>query len=447
MKRSFSQKSLERVTVHSVTDDSVTGDKKQKVLTPKQQDIYNAIVYQDFENLNTIVSKYFYSITDNNSDTIIIRKTMDVCDNDDLLKAHTKGLFNPKILSSGRRSIRQIREKKWPCCSLCGFPITDSDTMHIEHTIPSTLFYLLFTNEFFSCHIQPPINKISKQTFNYIMCNKFGSIIEDYRDIHLTICCSHDFCNQLKGRKVFINLNLNHDGKFVMSVNEIKIREFANGYLRSQTSPVGFMSSEIFNFKVRKTFIDVTNSQHMTGEKRVEWVFNKTRTFIQKLCDKYNDKQYNHASIQQNIFTLKNCKIQFESGELVLTELDGLNLEKVLNSGFYRHLLDSRIIVTENEVTYTPYTTSGRRVSVTTQLHQPDYLIHVPPRINNIRNAIEKDFEISEYIDSLIAKFQTEGNNQASGIRKNKTTKNKKNKNNKTKTRNKWMKKQRSKRT
>jgi len=436
--RDFSEKSRDRITI----------DKTQE-LSRRQEDIYTAIVNQDFENLNTIVSKYFYSLKGNDSDTIIIRKTMDVCNNDDLLKAHTKGLFNPKPLSSGRRSSsRQVREKIWPCCSLCGFPITRSDKMHIEHTIPSTLFYLLFTINFFSCDIRPAINK---ETFNNIMCNDFGSIKEDYRDIHLTICSSHDFCNQLKGRKVFIILRFGGDGNCFMSVNEQKIREFASGYLSPQTLPVGFMSSEIFNSKVLQTFIDPINGQSMHGIQRAEHVFNKTRTFIQNLCDKYNRENYNHASIKQNILTLKNCEIKSEIGELFLTKLDGLNLDKALHiDGFYQYLVNSGTISTDGAVIHRSHSSSGRELFYTNRSEPPNVFIRVPSRIRIIRNEIEKDFEISEYIDSLIAKFYHELERiQARGIRKNKptkTTKNKKNKNNKTKTRNKWMNKQRSKR-
>ena len=412
-----SKSKLDNITSRSAFNANV-------VLDTNQQLIYDAVISNKFEELRGLVTKYLYSIDNNKHFNIInVRATLDICDNMKLLARHTQ---------------IKCRDCDWQCCSLCGYPIKKNE-MQIEHTVPSTSFYLILTRKFFNEDAGDacaPVPKISDDIFNNIMCNNFDEIDdEEYDDIHLAVATSCIACNQAKESKVMVTLTIDENGVVQMTPNTAVIRLFADMFGIVQSNNVGYITAGRFNtlantkFEVTPRLVD-----------RPDIVFVKTLGFITELCRKYNYNRYHCSEIMSNIYNLRECKIKHYKGKYNIIDLLYLNYERIMHDqSFMMYLIHNEHIVQINKPIVRPRLNPRTpKPTVHARGDTPEYKIWVPPIVLSNDAAIQ-DNQVALYIEDLFAKFQVHlvQMETGEGIRKNKPTKTKKNKNNKTRRNNK----------
>jgi hypothetical protein len=372
-------------------------------LSDKQQQIYNAIINNNVANLNNLVARYLYTLPSYTKNmTINVRKSIELCSNIDALK---------RVVDV------KIQRTNWPCCSLCGIAIVEN--MQIEHTIPTTLFRLLFSRMF--C-VNSTI--LGKEQFNDIMCGRFVPDDEFSSAIHLTIGVAHDTCNQIKGRDSFIRISVN-GGNVQLSPDEEKIRTFANKYYSTfqNGGRAGYMSRSKFISKVNNIFPDIS--------KLYNTVFEKTKAFITQLCIRFNSFEMKTNMLRGNISSLVNSNLKYDSGEIRAVDLFNVNTDDpnfiiLKEFGYIREHV-------HNAATTTKSGRYSKRNSLDSTLYEPNvsYYIYVPKTISIIKNPSEQEREIDDYITSLALKLEINPIYRIGrGVKMNKTQK-KKSQNNK----------------
>lgn len=368
-------------------------------LSKEQQQIYNAIINNDVANLNNLVARYLYTLPSYTKNmTINVRKSIELCSNIDALK---------RVVDV------KMQRTNWPCCSLCGFAIVEN--MQIEHTIPTTLFRLLFSMMF--C-VNSTI--LEKTQFNDIMCGRFVPDDAFSSAIHLTIGVAHDTCNQIKGRDSFIRITVNDDGNIQLFPDEEKIRIFANKYYSTfqNRGRTGYMSRSNFISKVNNIFPDIS--------KLYETVFEKTNAFITQLCYRFNSFEMQADVLRGNISSLVNSELKYDSGEIRAVDLFNVNLE---DPNFI--ILKEFGYIRENVHNATTTTRTGRVSKINPShsiLYEPNvsYSIYVPKTISTIKNPSEQEREIDDYITSLALKLEINPIYRVGrGVKRNKTQKKK----------------------
>jgi hypothetical protein len=375
------------------------------VMTIPLNRIYTSVIGSNFDGLNNIIAEFLNSRKPpNESRNVNVRKTLEICQNDSLLDRLVENV--PK------RGSNEV----WPCCSICGLQIKEN--MHIEHTIPSTLFRLLFADIICVDFLKRiDLNLFYRLTCGTLTRLELSKLESEYSVLNLLIVVSHDVCNLLKGRTAFVKTRVKNN-TIRLEPDIAKINQFAHSF--HSPTPPRFMNETDY---IRK-FNDVFQGLHR--DEIIYRVQTKITTFIGLLCGTFSGITLDQLT--HNILGLHSVELKYEND--VQRDEQEITLEGKLP-------MDWELL----QPIYIRTTARGSERRGTNNLV---YTLHIPrsevvtrdDENENFNGFIVRKIEEIKNLSKNPSKKAKDGKD-GKGIRKNKSTKTKKNKNNKTRRNNK----------